>query len=179
MDYSVLIVDRDDQPIGFKDMFEAISNGDTRRVVSVIILNKNEDKVLIQQRSEHVYMPLLWDMSVSGHLRPGQEYEKAAIRQAQQELGITIEHPRQVDRFLYEYPLEESMNGKASLYIGLFSVCYEGELKPDPREVHDTKWISFEDLARSIQEEPDSYSPVFIEMFKRYSQKVGKPKGIE
>jgi len=48
-------------------------------------------KVLIQQRAEtkNTY-PLLWDVSVAGHIAAGEQMEDAAVREVKEEIGIGI-----------------------------------------------------------------------------------------
>lgn len=48
-------------------------------------------KILIQQRGKHKEThPLLWDVSVAGHVGAGEEIEIAAIREVKEEIGLTI-----------------------------------------------------------------------------------------
>ena len=50
-----------------------------------------EGEILLSQRaaSKTIY-PLLWDVSVAGHVDAGESIEEAAIRETQEELGVTI-----------------------------------------------------------------------------------------
>jgi len=48
-------------------------------------------KVLIQQRAKNKDThPLLWDVSVAGHIGAGENIETSAVREAQEEIGLTI-----------------------------------------------------------------------------------------
>ena len=51
----------------------------------------NEGEILLQQRAatKKIY-PLLWDVSVAGHVDTGETIEQAAIRETQEEIGLTI-----------------------------------------------------------------------------------------
>ena len=51
----------------------------------------NKGKILLQQRaaSKAIY-PLLWDVSVAGHVNSGESLITAAIREVKEEIGITI-----------------------------------------------------------------------------------------
>ncbi len=48
-------------------------------------------KVLIQQRAKNKDThPLLWDVSVAGHIGAGENIENSAVREVQEEIGLTI-----------------------------------------------------------------------------------------
>lgn len=50
-----------------------------------------DGKILLQQRGKNKDThPLLWDLSVAGHVAAGEEIELSAIREVEEEIGITI-----------------------------------------------------------------------------------------
>ena len=50
-----------------------------------------DGKILLQQRGKNKDThPLLWDASVAGHVGAGEEIEISAIREVEEEIGITI-----------------------------------------------------------------------------------------
>lgn len=51
----------------------------------------SDGKVLLQQRGKNKDThPLLWDVSVAGHIGVGEEVETAAIREVEEEIGLII-----------------------------------------------------------------------------------------
>lgn len=51
----------------------------------------SDRKILLQQRGKNkVTHPLLWDVSVAGHIGAGEEIELSAIREIQEEIGLTV-----------------------------------------------------------------------------------------
>jgi isopentenyldiphosphate isomerase len=51
----------------------------------------SDGKLLIQQRGKHKEThPLLWDVSVAGHVGAGEEIEQSATREVQEEIDLTI-----------------------------------------------------------------------------------------
>lgn len=50
-----------------------------------------DGELLIQQRSENKEThPLLWDVSVAGHIGAGEEIEHSAIREIEEEIGLKV-----------------------------------------------------------------------------------------
>ncbi|MDF0706013.1 MAG: NUDIX domain-containing protein [Bacteroidota bacterium] len=50
-----------------------------------------DGRVLIQQRGENkATQPLLWDVSVAGHVSAGEEILSAAVREVKEEVGLAI-----------------------------------------------------------------------------------------
>lgn len=50
-----------------------------------------DSRLLIQQRAKNkATHPLLWDVSVAGHVGAGEKLELSAVREVQEEIGLTI-----------------------------------------------------------------------------------------
>ncbi len=69
---------------------EAHKNGLFHPTVHIWFYNK-EGEILIQQRaaSKETY-PLLWDVSVAGHIGAGEEIIPSAIREISEEIGLEV-----------------------------------------------------------------------------------------
>lgn len=70
---------------------EAHKKGIPHRVVHVWILNATNKHFLLQKRnsSRRAY-PNHWDMSAAGHVSAGETSVEAALREAREEIGITL-----------------------------------------------------------------------------------------
>src|SRR5690606_7878108 len=64
-----------------------------------------EGEILLQQRShkKEIY-PLLWDVSVSGHIDAGESFIDAAIRETKEEVGLKLQPSslQKIGVFLHE-----------------------------------------------------------------------------
>ncbi len=83
------VVDAHDQVLRQATRQEVHEQGLMHRAVHILVFNKKHD-CLLQKRSllkdRH---PGVWDSSAAGHLDAGEDYEAAAHRELEEELGIT------------------------------------------------------------------------------------------
>lgn len=91
MDELVDILDEQGNPTGQSCLkSEAHRKGLWHPTIHVWLYNK-DGKVLIQQRGKHKDThPLLWDVSVAGHVASGENIPLAAVREVQEEVGLII-----------------------------------------------------------------------------------------
>ncbi|MBO0341267.1 MAG: NUDIX domain-containing protein [Bacteroidota bacterium] len=91
MDERVDILDEQGKPTGESCLkSEAHRNGLLHPTIHVWLYTP-DGRVLIQQRGENkASHPLLWDVSVAGHVSAGEEVITAAIREVEEEVGLTI-----------------------------------------------------------------------------------------
>lgn len=70
-------------------------------VVCAII--KNQNKILIAQRSEHMKLPLKWEFP-GGKTEPGEDMKAALKREIREELFLEIEVGRKLKTVIHHYP---------------------------------------------------------------------------
>lgn len=91
MDERITILDAKGRPTGATAMkSEAHRFGLFHATVHVWFFNTNGDILLqLRGRNKDVF-PLLWDVSVAGHICAGEEVEAAAVREIKEEIGLHI-----------------------------------------------------------------------------------------
>ncbi|EGV43925.1 NUDIX domain-containing protein [Bizionia argentinensis JUB59] len=107
-----------------------------------------DGKILLAQRaaSKAIY-PLLWDVSVAGHVDAGETIEQAAIRETQEEISLKI--PECDLQKIGFFPCFRSYdsgiidNEFHHTYIAKLQVPLKN-LKPQPGEVEALKLVTFE-----------------------------------
>ncbi len=123
-------------------------------------------QILMQQRSfSKKTDPGLWDLSVCGHIAAGDDAIATAIREADEELGLTLD-PATFDHLLVyartnAHPLADGSIRYERLISPTYLVRAEVDLdslKLAQREVAAVKWVDFTELseavARQHQEDP-------------------------
>jgi len=92
MDEYIDIVTSDGIPTGKSALkSEAHKNGWYHNTVHLWLYTMRGE-ILLQQRShKKLIHPLLWDVSVAGHIDAGESFIAAGIREAEEEIGISLQ----------------------------------------------------------------------------------------
>ena len=123
------------------------------RAASIFVFNTS-GKLLLQLRSDiKDQYPSCWTASASGHLDAGENYETAARRELQEELGLTS--PLE---FLTKFPAGPET---AYEFTGLFQTVSDDIPIPDPKEVAGLEWLGLTDIHRRIKARPEQFTPPF------------------
>ncbi|KAA9006863.1 isopentenyl-diphosphate Delta-isomerase [Histidinibacterium aquaticum] len=153
------------------DKLEAHRLGLRHKAVSVFVLRGSE--VLVQRRAEGKYhTPGLWANTCCTH--PGWDESAAdcAIRRLREELGISglapvhrgrVEYRADVGGGLIEHEVVEIFVAEAP--AGL-------EVRPDPSEVSETRWIDLHDLAADVRRRPECYTPWLRIYLERHGESI-------
>jgi len=87
-DELVDLVDDHDRVVGDASVRRCLKEGLLHRAVAVLVIRRS-GKIVLQQRSvRDVWHPGLWTISCTGHVRKGESYEVAAVRELREELGL-------------------------------------------------------------------------------------------
>ena len=106
-------------------------------------------RMYIQKRSmSKDTNPGLWDTSVGGHVDSGESYDKALIRETQEELGIVL---TQIPPRLFKLsPCEDT----GYEFIWIYKIVHDGEVIPCPIEISEGRWVDYQELLYWIQQTP-------------------------
>ncbi len=104
------IVDEGGQVIGQSTRAECHTDPNLiHRAVHILVVD-SQDRIFLQKRSpEKDIQPGKWDTSVGGHLIAGESYEQAALRELEEELGVTGVTTLFI---LYSYPWRTSLESE-------------------------------------------------------------------
>jgi isopentenyldiphosphate isomerase len=144
------IVDEHDRVIGQSPRGEAYARGLRHRAVFVFVRD-GAGRIFVHRRTARkLIFPSRYDMFVGGVVGAGESYDDAALREAEEELGVSG-LPRPVPRFgfLYEGGEEEA----GSWWSRVYEVRCELPVSPQAEEI---AWHGF-----LPQEELDRVLPVW------------------
>ncbi|MFQ6009871.1 MAG: isopentenyl-diphosphate Delta-isomerase [Candidatus Aenigmatarchaeota archaeon] len=155
----VILVDRDDNEIGSMEKIEAHKNGGTlHRAFSVFIFN-SEGKMLLQRRALSKYhFSGLWTNTCCSHPRKGETTEEAAHRRLVEECGFDT-GLKEITSFIYQADSDGELSEHEFDHV--FIGNYEGEIKPNPEEIAEIKWVTIDELKEDVSNNPQNYTPWF------------------
>jgi len=91
MDEFIDIVTIDGKPTGKSALKSEIhSKGYYHNTVHIWFYTKNGEILLQQRAASKIICPLLWDVSVAGHIDAGETIKSGAIREIEEEIGLRI-----------------------------------------------------------------------------------------
>ncbi|MFI2643542.1 NUDIX hydrolase [Streptomyces sp. NPDC018610] len=129
------IVDENDQVIGQAPRGEVYSRGMRHRCVFIEARDAGGRLFVHRRTATKLAFPSLYDMFVGGVVGAGESYDDAALREAEEELGVSgLPRPEFLFKFLYE-------DGAG---FGWWSSVYQVRCEPPVRpQVEEVAWHDF------------------------------------
>ncbi|MFI0430747.1 NUDIX domain-containing protein [Mariniflexile sp. HMF6888] len=91
MDEYIDIVDEHGNPTGKSELKSVIhQKGYFHHTAHVWFYTKDGEVLLSQRSAKKSICPLMWDVSVAGHIDAGETPKQSAIREAEEEIGIVV-----------------------------------------------------------------------------------------
>jgi isopentenyl-diphosphate delta-isomerase len=163
MEY-VDVLDSSGRPVGIRKSKSGVhQDGDWQGAAHVWILNR-KGQILIQRRSPtKENWPNLWDVSVAGHISAGERPVETAIREAREELGITL-FPGEC-RYLFTILDQVTLN-KGNYVDNEFHHVFLVERDLDVRdlkfsdgEVAEVRFVAVRKLQTNLATDPGRFVP--------------------
>lgn len=165
------VVDLRDNPAEVRPLRECKQQGLLHRAVAVLLFDPS-GRLLIQRRSRKKdWMAGYWDLSSTGHVKAGESYHEAAVRELREELGVFC-RLRFVSKFLAP---EFSAGGLTEWeYISIFECTYGGEVRPDSAEVEETRFVAPSSLAEMASKASLVLTPDATATIKEFRKATGR-----
>lgn len=164
-DRKVVLVDEKDRETGVAGLVESHrGQGLKHRAFSLQLYRLVEDKkeLLLQQRAvDKPVFPFYWANTCCYNMALGEEYLARAVTRVKEEMGIEVTEDklRELYKFSYFAPDVEGWceNELDDVIVGEWS----GELKLNPNEAMDSKWVEWGEINKDVEINPDKYAPWF------------------
>lgn len=162
---NVILVNKNDEPIGLMPKLEAHQKALLHRAFSVFILN-DKNEIMLQQRAHQKYhSPLLWTNTCCSHQRDGENNIEAGSRRLFEEMGFKTDL-KELFHFIYKAPFDNGLTEHEldHVLIGYFN----DNPKINPEEVENWKWMKIEDVKIDIEKQPEIYTVWFKIIFDEF-----------
>ncbi|WP_371636799.1 NUDIX domain-containing protein [Streptomyces zaomyceticus] len=142
------VVDEHDRVIGRAPRGEVYARGLIHRCVFVRVLDA-EGRVFVHRRTPtKLVFPSMYDMFVGGVVGAGESYDEAALREAEEELGVRgLPRPEPVTKFLYD-----SAGVAGKWWSAVYQVRCDLPVNPQVEEVAWHSFLTAEELGARLGE---------------------------
>lgn len=148
----IVCVNENDEVIGLRVRGEALPD-DIYRVSSLWITNPKGEILIAQRSFTKDKDPGKWSGAVAGTVDEGEEYDDNIVKEANEELGLTISIGE-----LRKGP-KMFLKGKNRFFCQWYFLTTDvSEFKLQEEEVAAYRWISREDLAKEFAEHPENFA---------------------
>lgn len=164
----VVLVDEQNEVLGYVGKLEAHTKGLLHRAISVIIFN-DQGEMLVQQRAFNKYhWAGIWSNTCCSHPRKNESFAAAAERRLFEELGFRT--PLK-EEFHFIYKAHDAKSGLTEWeYDTVFTGVYNQPFEFNRDEVNAIRWMKPEAVLAEIAEKPEEYSfwfKVILEEMKK------------
>lgn len=153
----VILVDKENNKIGVMWKLEAHQKGLLHRAFSIFLFNERGELLLQQRAKEKYHCWELWTNTVCSHQRDWESTIDAARRRIIEEMWFWCNSLEIIDHIIYKKSFDNGLTEHEYDYVLIWKYSGE-EIKPNPDEVMDYKWISLKDLNNEIKNFPDKYT---------------------
>ncbi|MGW5849576.1 NUDIX domain-containing protein [Streptomyces sp. NPDC055254] len=155
------VVDRDDRVTGRATRGEVYARGLIHRCVFVRVLGPDGTVFVHRRTASKLVFPSHYDMFVGGVVGAGEGYPQAALREAEEELGVSgLAQPVPLFKFLYEGP-----GGAWWSYV--HEVRCDLPVRPQVSEVDWYAFLGADDLERRVAAGTWPWVPDGLEAYRR------------
>ncbi|WP_327237345.1 NUDIX domain-containing protein [Streptomyces sp. NBC_01317] len=157
------VVDENDRVVGQAPRGEVYAKRLRHRCVFVLARDA-EDRVFVHRRTAgKLIFPSLYDMFVGGVLGAGETYDEAALREAEEELGVSgLPRPEPLFPFLYE-----SADSGQSWWSYVYEVRCVLPVRPQAEEVAWHAFLPEEELERRLPPGGWEWAPDGLAAYER------------
>lgn len=169
MNELVILVDKEDKPIGEMEKMEAHRKGALHRAFSIFIFNSRGELLLQRRALDKYHSGGLWTNTCCSHPRPNEKTINAAQRRLMEEMGMTCDLSYQF-HFLYKAEFENGLIEHELDHVFFGTSDVTPQLNLD--EVESYEYKSLSDIKNDLALKPEKYTPWFKICFDEVLKKA-------
>lgn len=136
------------------------------RAVHIFVFNSRGELLLQLRSAGKDEYPLAYTSSASGHLGAGEDYDAAAPRELEEELGLSDV----VLERLHKFPAGPETSLEHTV---LYRVTSDAPLSIDPGEILEATFHSLDEIVAMMARVPQKFTPCFVTLFEWYRRQFG------
>jgi len=158
------VVNERDEVIDRLPRDEVHRRGLLHRAVHILVFD-SKGRVFLQKRSQSKDThPGAWDSSTSGHVDSGEDYDTAAVRELEEEIGLRVSVPPE-RLFKIDACAETDQE-----FVWVYRLTSEGPFTLHPEEIECGEWFTPERITEWIGERPGDFAPAFTYLWNRLAE---------
>ncbi len=151
----ILLVDSNDNEIGFEDKMIVHRKGLLHRAFSVFVLNQKNELLLQRRSMEKYHSPGLWTNTCCSHAFEGETLLQSAHRRLMEEMGFDCDL-KEIFAFTYRVEFDNDLIEHEIDHV--FAGRFNGIPNPHPGEVCDWKFMALKDLEKDLEWNAGNYT---------------------
>ncbi len=159
MEFLDVVSDRD-EVIGRASRDEIYKKLLPHRIVHILIFNDRQEMALQLRSKIASFCPGHWSTAVGGHVQSGENYEQAALRESEEELGIKSELQ------LLGSDIYEAKN-RPKKFLRTFTTQYNGPFKTEEGAVEKVEFFPLEKIKQMILGK-EKFHPELLYILQKY-----------
>jgi isopentenyl-diphosphate delta-isomerase type 1 len=160
------VVDERDQIVGTATRSHVHAQKLRHRAVHVFLFNLKGELFVQKRAATKDSFPRCYDSSASGHLNSGEDYDRCAKRELQEELGLVL--PAQ--RFLKHFKIE-ACEDTGWEFVWVYSVVADEQPRINLDELESGEFWTRRHCQSMLASHPEQFARSFPLVFKEFNQR--------
>lgn len=155
------VVNERDEVVGRQPRNVVHQQGLKHRATHVLVFN-SRGEVFLQKRSmKKDRQPGVWDSSASGHVDSGEDYDRSAVRELREEIGLSVTQP--LER-LFKIDACEATDGE---FVWVYRCHHDGPFALNPDEIDAGGWFAPQKVTSWMAERPQDFASALLFIWKQ------------
>lgn len=158
------VVNERDEVVGQAPRSEVHAKKLLHRAVHVLVFNARGQLFLQKRSMTKDTAKGKWDSSSSGHVDSGEDYDRCAVREVWEEIGLKLEHaPERILRI-------EACAETGHEFVWVYRCENEGPFTLHPEEIERGEWFTPEEITRWVTDQPRDFARAFVLIWQKLKQ---------
>jgi 16S rRNA (adenine1518-N6/adenine1519-N6)-dimethyltransferase len=131
--------------------------------VHIFVFNKSKELFLQKRSRLKDIHPGVWDSSAAGHLNTGAGYHETAVRELDEELGVS-------DVELQELARIDACDNTGWEHVRLYLARHDGAVRFPCSEVEAGEWFPMSEIRAWVTARPQDFASGFVECWNVFDE---------